>query len=129
MARIILIGPSQREFAKAQIDAAPDKAVVTIREKSRTDDQNRLMWPLLADIARADPIGLGYDDEEYKTIFMRELKLYQPKFLRGLDGDIFPVGARSSKLTVAQFADLITCIQEYGDRHGVVWTEPQGEVQ
>jgi hypothetical protein len=46
------------------------------------------------------------------------------RFESGLNGEPFPVGFHSSKLSVRQFADLITVAQEYGDRHGVVWSEP-----
>jgi len=51
---------------------------------------------------------------------------HQVQFAEGLDGSgPFPVGFRSSHLSVAQMADLITVIQEYGDRHGVQWQETE----
>ena len=46
------------------------------------------------------------------------------QFENGLDGRPFPIGFSSSRLTKAEFADLITTVQEYGDRHGVEWSEP-----
>ena len=49
---------------------------------------------------------------------------HQVRFCEGLDGcGPFPMGFRSSKMSVGQMADLITCIQEYGDRHGVEWRD------
>jgi hypothetical protein len=41
----------------------------------------------------------------------------------GLDNRPFPVGFRSSKLSKSQMADLITFVAEYGDRHGVNWSD------
>jgi hypothetical protein len=49
---------------------------------------------------------------------------WQVQFAMSLEGnDPFPVGYRSSHLTVAQMRDLIECIYEYGARHGVEWRE------
>ena len=52
---IILTGQRQRDHAKAQIDAAPDDAVVTITEASeaRTKAQNRLLHRWFGDISRS----------------------------------------------------------------------------
>jgi hypothetical protein len=48
---------------------------------------------------------------------------FDTRFLTGLNGEPFPAGFRSSRLTVRQMADLITFIAEYGDRHGIHWSE------
>jgi hypothetical protein len=118
-----LIGPQQRDLAKRLIDVAPDNAIVTIREASRSLDQNALMWVLLGDISRAKPDGRRWTPEVWKCAFMQSLG-HQVQFCEGLDDSgPFPIGFRSSRLTVRQMADLITVIQEYGDRHGIRWTE------
>ena len=62
--------------------------------------------------------------ETWKAAFMHSLG-HQCRFAEGLDGTgPFPIGFRTSRLTVRQMADLITVIYEYGDRHGVQWSEP-----
>jgi len=38
---------------------------------------------------------------------------------------MFPVGLRSSTLTVEQFSGLVELIYAYGAKHGVVWSEPK----
>ena len=48
---VILRGPSQRSFAKQLIDRAPTDTVVTIREATRTNDQNAKMWAMLSDVS------------------------------------------------------------------------------
>lgn len=119
---VILRGLEQRALAAGLIQAAPKDAVVTIREATRNADQNAKMWAMLSDISRAKPEGRRWTPETWKAAFMHALG-HQVQFAEGLDGaGPFPVGFRSSRLTVRQMADLITCIAEYGDRHGVRWT-------
>ncbi|MGE0290633.1 MAG: recombination protein NinB [Bradyrhizobium sp.] len=123
---IILRGPSQRAFAKGLIDRAPNDAVVSIREATRNADQNAKMWAMLSDVSRAKPESRMWTPETWKAAFMHVLG-HQVQFCEGLDNSgPFPLGFRSSRLTVRQMADLITCIAEYGDRHGVEWSEPVG---
>jgi hypothetical protein len=121
---VILHAASQRSFAKTLIDRAPVGAVLTIREAKRSNDQNAKMWCLLSDISRAKPEGRHWVPETWKAAFMHCLG-HQIQFCEGLDGSgPFPLGFRSSRLSVSQMADLISCIAEYGDRHGVRWTDP-----
>jgi hypothetical protein len=121
---VILRGKSQRDFAKAMIDRAPVDAVVRISEATRNLDQNARMWAMLSDVSRAKPEGRHWTPETWKCAFMHSLG-HQVKFCEGLDSSgPFPLGFHSSRLTVRQMADLITVIQEYGDRHEVRWTDP-----
>ncbi|MCW2303230.1 hypothetical protein M2324_001623 [Rhodovulum sulfidophilum] len=121
---VILRGPGQRQFAKQMIDAAPQDGVVRISEAARNNDQNARMWAMLSDVSRAKPEGRRHTPEVWKALFMHALG-HETRFEMGLSGEPFPIGFRSSRLTVRQMADLITFIAEYGDRHGVRWTEPE----
>lgn len=118
---VILVGPSQRTLAKALIDRAPDKAVVTIREANRTLDQNAKMWAMLSDISRAKPEGRSMRPDMWKGAFMSALG-HEVQWINGIDGHPpFPADSRSSRLNKSEMADLITFMYEYGDRHGVQW--------
>ena len=125
---IILHGKSQREFARSLIDKAPVGAILNIRDAKRTTDQNSKLWAMLSDVSRAKPEGRKYTADMWKAVFMNACG-HQVQFIVGLDGEPFPVGFRSSKLTVGQMADLITFIYQYGDEHQVKWTEPKTTVQ
>lgn len=121
---VILVGPSQRRFAHDLIERAPTNAVLSIRQAKRTVDQNAKMWAMLSDVSRAAPEGRLWTTDTWKAAFMHALGheiLWQP----GLNGQPFPAGFRTSRLDKEQMADLITMIQEYGDRHGVRWTTPE----
>jgi hypothetical protein len=96
---------------------------VTIGQMTRTNAQNDKMWAMLADVARCQPEGRQWEPETWKAAFMHYLG-HQVRFCEGLEGSgPFPIGFRSSKLSVAQMGDLITVIYEYGDKHGVEWRE------
>lgn len=96
---------------------------MSIKPPSRTGDQNALMWCLLSDISRAKPEGRTLVPDVWKALFMHSLD-YSTRFEMALDGKgMVPVGFRSSRMTKAQMADLITVIQEYGARHGVQWSD------
>lgn len=122
---VILRDQSLRNRAKAIVDKAPTNAVVTIREATRNAEQNARMWAMLTDVALAKPEGRKWATEAWKCAFMHSLG-HQCLFAEGLDGSgPFPIGFKSSRLTVKEMADLITVIQEYGDRHNVQWSEPK----
>ncbi|MFC0280531.1 recombination protein NinB [Falsigemmobacter intermedius] len=120
---IIIRGDRQRDLAKALIERAPADAVVTIKEGTRSLDQNAKLWALLSDIARAKPEGRSMAPELWKAAFMSALGheiIWQP----GIENaPPFPAGFRTSRMSKAQFADLITFVQSYGDRHGVRWSD------
>lgn len=119
---VILHGPSQRRLAADLVSRAPVGAVVNIREAKRTIDQNDKMWAMLSDVSRHKPDGHTHPPETWKSLFMHALG-HEIRFEMGLNGEPFPVGFRSSKLNKSQMADLITFISEYGDRHGVEWSD------
>jgi hypothetical protein len=123
MKPIRLLGPSQRAYAKAQIDSAEDGWIVTLREPTRSLDQNARLWAMLGDVARAEPMGRKHTPDDWKAVFMRECG-WEVAFLPSLSGDFFPIGFRSSQLTVRQMADLITWIMAWGDEQGIRWSEP-----
>ena len=124
---IILSTPRQRAMARRLIDLAPDRAVVNIREERRTNAQNDLMWSLLSDLSRAKPEGRTHTPDMWKALCMAACG-HEVQFLMGLDGNPFPVGFRSSRLSKAQMSELIEFIFAWGSERGVRWSnEPQEE--
>lgn len=118
------------DFARAQahrlIDAAPQGAVVNVKEATRSLDQNAKMHAMLSDVSRSKPLGRRHTPDDWKAIFMSACG-WEVQFIEGLDGRPFPQGFRSSHLTKAQMGDLITYIQAFGDEHGVIWTNEARE--
>jgi hypothetical protein len=120
---IRLLGPRQREHAKAEIDRAPDGYVVRITEPTRSLDQNAKLHAMLDDIVRQKPMGWKKDRETWKAIMLRSLG-YEVRFEHDVYGNIFPLGLKTSSLTVKQMAELIEFIYSFGAEQGVVWSEP-----
>lgn len=121
---IILAGDRQRELAKKLIDRAPPRAVLNIREAKRTVEQNSKLWAMLSDISRAKPEGRTHTAEMWKALAMHACG-NAVQFENGLDGQPFPVGFRSSRLSKLQMSELIEFLYAYGARHGVQWSDVQ----
>jgi NinB protein len=110
---------TDRTFAHRLVDAAPMGSVMAISKPKRTNDQNSLMWALLSEVSAAKPEGRELTPDIWKAVFMHSLDHAQ-RFEMALDGKgMVPVGFRSSRLTKAQFSDLIEVIHEYAARHGI----------
>lgn len=118
--RISLSTDSNRARAIALVQRAPANWMVEIREATRSDAQNARMWAMLNDVAMSKPGGRSHTPDTWKALMLQALG-YEQLFEIGLDGRPFPMGFRSSKLTVPQMADLITFIQQWGDANGVRW--------
>lgn len=119
----VLVTDRVRENAVAAVREAPAGWRVKVEPPLRSDPQNDKMWAMLADVARSKPEGRQWVKETWKAAFMHSLG-HQIQFAEGLDNTgPFPVGFRSSRLTVRQMVDLIDCIYAYGTEHGVEWRE------
>lgn len=125
MSKFHLINRAVRDNALRAVNDAPDNWVVTVAERNRSDIQSDKMWAMLGDVAKAKVDGRNWTPETYKAAFMNFLG-HQVMFAEGLGGSgPFPIGFRTSRLNVAQMSDLITVIYQYGDEHGVVWSETE----
>lgn len=121
---IRLVGPTQRAYAKQLIDEAPQGYVVKIAQETRRDAQNRKLWPMIADLQRQVEILATYSADDIKMMFLNALGM-EMRFLPALEGGgMFPIGMRSSTLTVQQFAGLLELLYAYGAKHNVMWSGP-----
>jgi hypothetical protein len=121
---VVLTGQRARQEAARLIEIAPPGAIVNVRAAKRTNDQNSLMWALLSDISRAKPEGRCHTPEVWKALMMHACG-HAVQFEMGLNGQPFPTGFRSSRLTKQQMGELLECIMEYGARHGVRWSDEE----
>lgn len=123
-ARVYLTSPYSLEKALRLIREAPYGYVMDIREPTRSDDQNRKLWPMLEDIRQQVPGMDEYTRDDIKLRFLNALGA-EMRFLPCLEGGgSFPVGLRSSTLTKEQFSMLIELLYAFGAKHDVQWTDP-----
>jgi hypothetical protein len=119
---IKLSTPQARQRAHQLIEQAPDGYVVRIGEETRSDEQNRLLWPLIADIQQQVQDMHTFSAEDIKLRFLDSLGM-ELRFLPKLEGaGMFPVGQRSSTLSKSQFSGLLELIFAYGAKHEVKWS-------
>lgn len=92
----------------------------------RSDEQNRLMWSRLSDLA--DQVGWPIDGKtqlisptDWKDILSAGLTK-STRVAAGVDGGFVILGARTSKMTVSQMQELLEFIQFFGDERQVKWT-------
>lgn len=125
------LSPWNRETAIAWLDKAIGNGEAgswwsLVITDTRTDDQNRKLWQMLQDVARQVPwFGVKLEKEDWKLVFLASLNR-EMRIVPNLDNDGFVnLGQSSSKLSKAEFSDLIELIYKFGAEKGVVWTDPK----
>jgi urease gamma subunit len=84
----------------------------------RSLEQNRLMWANLEDIAQQVVWhGLKLDKHEWKDVLTAGLK--KQKIVPGIEGGFVVIGARTSKMSVAEMTELIELSSMFGAQQGV----------
>lgn len=124
-----LIDMARRKLACQAIVDAPAGAIVTIREATRTLDQNAMLWPLLTDLSRqvewpVNGTPQRLSKEEWKDIATASLRS-EMRIAAGMDGGAVILGRRTSTMSKRMFSDLLEIIMAFGSAQGVVWTEPK----
>ena len=84
----------------------------------RSLEQNRLMWANLEDIAQQVIWhGLKLDKYEWKDVLTAGLK--KQKIVPGIEGGFVVIGARTSKMSIAEMNELIELAVMFGTQQGV----------
>lgn len=118
-----------RQRAHALIDAAPEGYVITVGEETRSQEQNRLLWPMISDIQSQVPDMEKFNAEDIKLRFLNALGT-ELRFLPELEGaGMFPVGQRSSTLSKGQFSALVELVFKFGAERGVRWSMKSEETR
>ena len=97
--------------------------VVTLDREKRSNDQNSLLWALLADVSEQVVWhGQKINPEGWKHILSAAWK--QQTTYPGIGGGIVMFGQSTSKLSKKNFSDLIEVIYWFGAEQGVRWSAP-----
>jgi hypothetical protein len=84
----------------------------------RSLEQNRMMWANLEDIAQQVVwYGVKLTKDEWKDVLTAALK--KQKVVPGIEGGFVVIGARTSKMTVAEMTELIELSTAFGTQQGV----------
>lgn len=121
----VLVHPAARENALQAVREAPEGLVVQIRPKTRSLEQNALMWPLLEDLAQqVNWYGQKLTKEEWKDVMTAALK--KQKAVPGVDGGFVVLGEKTSTYSKQEFSDLIEQIYCFGAQQGVKFRTDEG---
>ena len=123
-----LVNDTVRQNAVQAVRDAQEGYAVTIAEETRSDAQNRHLWPLISDIQAQNAFMATFSADDVKLRFMNALGK-EMRFLPELEGGgMFPVGQRSSLLTKKQFAGLLEIIFHWGAKNGIQWSRKSQDV-
>lgn len=119
---------SKRAEAHAWVDRAVERGreggkawTLELREATRTDEQNRAIHGLIGQIIKQRPVhnGVRMDMALWKAAFMQALG-EEVRFTPTLDGKgVFPIGLRTSALSVARFSELVEFVLAWCAAEGI----------
>lgn len=119
-----LVHAEARRRAIQAVSEAKDGAVVELRPDTRSLSQNARLWAMLTDVSRqVDWYGERLTPEDWKTMFTASLR--KQKSVPGIDGGFVVLGDRTSRMTKAEFGDLMELISAFAAEREVVLREPE----
>lgn len=121
MSRAIVIIQTPADRQKVATWAANVEAgtKVEFRKKTRSIDQNALLWSCLGEISRqVEWYGQKLSSEDWKDVFTASLR--RARVVPGLDaGTYVPLGMRTSDMTKEEFSDLLELMFAFAAERGV----------
>lgn len=86
--------------------------MLTLRSETRSEAQNRLMWPILTAFSKQLlwPVNGRMESmapDEWKTVLTAAFRSDSVRLAMGLSGGVVMLGARTSKFSKAEFSEWI----------------------
>lgn len=101
--------------------------LVTIRlaHESRTEAQNRHLWPMLQCFAQQKEYGGKLrTNKEWKIILISAYKFDPAGIVIGINGEVVNLNYSSKELNRSQFSEFIELIYAQGSEWGIKWSDP-----
>ncbi|USY26692.1 recombination protein NinB [Alcaligenes sp. 1735tsa3] len=122
----VLSHDAARKNAARYILEAEEGYHVEIRPRTRSLDQNAMMWSILADLSKqvdwmVNGVATKLEAEEWKDVLSASLN-QETRMSQGIRGGIVMLGQRTSKMTVRQMSELIELALSFGTEKGVRWS-------
>ena len=119
-----LFSPRQRSLAIEAVRNAPEHYLVEIKPRTRSIDQNAMLWRLLTLASRHVMWSVNGQEtvlspEEWKDVFTASL-IQEQRIACGIRGGFVMLGKSTSRMTVSQLSELIEFIYSFLAEHGVV---------
>lgn len=121
-ARLPIRTAADKRKALAWVERVPLGWTLVFKPPTRSSDQNRRLWAFLDDIAAQKSWeGKRRSSEAWKDLFSAALKAQE--FVRGLEGGIVALGARTSEMSPEEMSDLLQLIETWGVENQVQFTD------
>lgn len=126
--RFRLVHATARKMAKTAVMSAPDGWHVELKAPTRSLEQNALLWSRLGELSeRLKWDGDTLTPNEWKDLLTACLR--KQKVVRGIEGGLVFLGARTSQMTVAEMSDLLALMDAFAVERGVVFNEASNVTQ
>ena len=105
--------------------------MLTVKQETRSQAQNRLMWPLLECFSKqlqwpVNGAMVDMEPQEWKDVLTAAFRRESVRVAMGLDGGVVMLGLRTSTFTKAEFGEWIEFLYATAEARGVnlpAWTE------
>ena len=86
--------------------------VLTIRQETRSQSQNRLMWPILTEFSKqlSWPVNghmTKMEPDEWKDVLTAAFRSESVRLAMGLSGGVVMLGQRTSRFSKSEFASWV----------------------
>lgn len=127
--RITLTGETAKKAACRHVLAAPEGYVVKIAEETRTEEQNRLLHPLLTDISKqCEWMGKKRSMLQWKVIMVsgHAIATGEPaEMVIGIEGEVVNLRESTAGMSKKRFSSLLEYVLAWGAMNGVKFSEPE----
>ena len=118
-------------FLKAVLQGG-HRWILTLKPETRSQAQNRLMWPILTEFSRqlewpVDGRMTKMEPDEWKDVLTAAFRGESVRLAMGLNGGVVLLGQRTSKFTKAQFSEWIEFLYSVAADRGVTLPVWEGE--
>lgn len=120
---VCITSDKAREAVARWARGVPDGTTVEFRAPRRSLDQNGLMWARLQELSDAvEWHGQRLSPADWKTLLTASLR--GCRFVPGIDpGTVVPLGLRTSEMTKAEMADLLTLMEAFAAERGIKFSD------
>jgi hypothetical protein len=106
--------------------------ILTVKPETRSQAQNRLMWPLLEQFSQQLqwPVSgqmVTMDADDWKDVLTAAFRGETVRLAMGLNGGVVMLGQRTSKFTKAEFSEWIEFLYATAAQRGVKLPAWEGE--
>lgn len=115
-----------RKNAAHAVMNAPENFRVELRERTRSLDQNSVMWSCLTDLSKQVqwPVNGALEwmtPEEWKDVITASLH-QENKIAQGIRGGFVMLGRSTSRMGIKAMIEVIDFCHAFGDEHEIKWS-------